>query len=401
MLAARCLAALSAFALLTAGQVTAGASSAADVIVSDNFFQPKTITVQAGSTVLWEQQGNLPHNVEADDGTWNSHPACTPAVGGSCMDDGDTYSRAFPEPGTFAYFCRVHGGAGGVGMSGTIRVVEPGFLSPTTVDDVRAIKSGSTLRVLGSATFGGIASLEVGTDPAGDGAAGLPAAFGLDLIKASIGQPDPRSGDLSFMIDAADLPPSGGISELAQYFWDFSLTKTGVTKLFAIYGKHTDAVHGTRVPSFYLSLCNEAGCADPTDNPIDAVMDGETNRISMSVPRDLLGELSGMDVTGAEVGPQSPFDAVRARLIAGGSEPDPDFDRLATTGTYIIGERAIRFGIVPSGSTPVFDRTAELADNGSFTGDIDASGLASGAYDVWVEACFGSNCATESTQITL
>jgi plastocyanin len=402
MPAARSVLAASFLALMALAPAPASAAAAAaDVIVSDNFYLPETLTVQAGSTVLWEQQGNLPHNVQADDGTWDSHPACTPTVQGTCMRDGDTFSRAFPEPGTFGYYCKVHGGPGGIGMSGVVRVVEPGFVSPTTVDDVRATKSGTSLRVLGSATFGGVASLEVGTDPTGDGAMGLPAVFGLDLTKASIGQPDPSSGDLSFMIDAADLPPSGGVPELAQYLWDFGIRQGGETAFFALLGKPTDAVNGTRVPSFYLQSCG-ATCTEPTDNPLEATMDGETNRIAVSVPRSLLEQLSGMEVTGAVVGKgNNYFDGAAARAIVGSNDPGPDFDRVAITGTYTVGERGIRVAIVPSGGAPVFDRTAELSDTGAFTSTIDVSGFTPGAYDVWVEACFGSNCATASTAVTL
>ncbi|MGH2710533.1 MAG: cupredoxin domain-containing protein [Actinomycetota bacterium] len=408
MLAARRM--IPASVLLAMALVPAPAKAdAADVIISDNFYLPKTLTVQAGSTVLWEQQGNLPHNVEADDGTWNSHPACTPTVPGSCMRDGDTFSRAFPEPGTFGYYCRVHGGAEGVGMSGTVRVVEPGFVFPTTVDDVRATKSGTSLRVLGSATFGGVASLEVGTDPTGDGAQGYPAVLGFDLIKASIGQPDPASGDLSFIIDAADLPATGGVPEMAWYYWDFEVDLGAPDPaLFLITGRFTDAARGARVPNFYLQVCPRSGgsvdCSDDEDRPLDAVMDGEANRITVSVPRSVLEQVVGSSIGGAEIqtSPEIAFPSGAAVLsVPANTLLGPTGDTVFVTGSYTVGERGIRVGIVPSGTTPVFDRTAELADNGSYTTTIDVTGFAPGTYDVWVEACFGSNCAIGSTPVTL
>lgn len=374
-----------------------GAAQAGEVTVSDNFFLPETVTVQAGSTVTWVHEGDLPHTVTANDDSFDSHPACTAAFPGACMERGDTYQRAFPETGEFAYFCRLH-----AGMDGTVRVVEPGFVSPTEILDLRATRSGAGLRVLGAASFGGIASLEVGTDPAGDGAMGLPAAFGLDLVKASIGQPDPLSGDLSFLIDATDLPPTGGVSELAEYYWDFGLMKEEQTEFFAVTGQHTDVAAGARVPSFYLQSCDEEACSEPSDNPVDAVMDGETNRITVTVPSALLGQLSGIDLAGAEiVRGNNFFDGAAARFIVGSSEPGPDHDRVAITGTYTIGEREVLVGIVPAGATPSYDQPAEIADNGSFTGNLDVSGLTPGAYDVVAKACFGSNCATLSTPVTL
>jgi plastocyanin len=379
----------------------AGGAQAADVIVSDNFYMPETLTVQAGSTVLWEQQGNLPHDITADDDSWSSHPACAPFIPGSCMADGDTYSRAFPETGTFGYHCTLHGTPGN-GMAGTVRVVEPGFVFPTEVLDLRTSTNGDTLRVLGAASFGGVASLEVGTDPTGDGAMGLPAVFGLDLTKASIGQPDPRTGNLSFMIDTADLPPTGGISELAEYVWDFGLRKDDQTGFFAIIGKHTDAVSGTRVPSFHLQSCDGDGCSEPSDNPVDAVMDGETNRITVTVPRALLEQLSGMDLAGAEiVRGNNYFDGAAARLIVGSGNPGPDLDRVPITGTYPIAEREVHVGIASAGGTPEVDTPAVVAEDGSFEASLDVSGLAPGAYDVSVKACFGTNCATRSVSVTL
>ena len=379
----------------------AGGAQAADVIVSDNFYMPETLTVQAGSTVLWEQQGDLPHNVTADDDSWGSHPACAPFIPGTCMADGDTYSRAFPQPGTFGYYCTLHGTPGN-GMAGTIRVVEPGFVSPTEILDLRATRSGGMLRVLGAADFGGIASLEVGTDPAGDGAMGLPAVFGLDLTKASIGQTDPRTGDLSFIIDTTDLPPTGGISELGEYIWDFGVSRDGEIEFFAIIGKHTDAANGTRVPSFYLMSCNETTCSEPTDNPVEAVMDGTSNRITVTVPSGLLEQLSGMDLAGAEVvRGNNFFDGAAARLIVGSGDPGPDLDRVAITGAYTIAEQEVLVGIVPAGEAAIFDQAAEVAEDGSFTASLDVSGLAPGSYDIWARACFGTNCATRSTTVTL
>jgi hypothetical protein len=281
-------------------------------------------------------------------------------------------------------------------------VVEPGFVFPTEVLDLRTSTNGDALRVLGAASFGGVASLEVGTDPTGDGAMGLPAVFGLDLTKASIGQPDPRTGNLSFMIDTADLPPTGGISELAEYVWDFGLRKDDQTEFFAITGKHTDAVSGTRVPSFHLQSCDGDGCSEPSDNPVDAVMDGETNRITVTVPRALLEQLSSMDLAGAEiVRGNNYFDGAAARLIVGSGNPGPDLDRVPITGTYPIAEREVHVGIASAGGTPEVDTPAVVAEDGSFEASLDVSGLAPGAYDVSVEACFGTNCATRSVAVTL
>jgi hypothetical protein len=78
----------------------------------DDEFDPATATIDPGDTVMWSNDGESVHTVTADDGSFDSGP----------MEAGATFSFAFEEPGTYAYFCAVHGAAGGVGMSGTIQV---------------------------------------------------------------------------------------------------------------------------------------------------------------------------------------------------------------------------------------------------------------------------------------
>jgi plastocyanin len=98
----------------------AQAQQTAEVTVVDSDYQPREVTVDTGGTVTWTQVGSLPHSVTADDGTFDSHPECGGT--GDCMGTGDTFAHTFTEPGTYAYYCRVHGGPGGVGMSGTVVV---------------------------------------------------------------------------------------------------------------------------------------------------------------------------------------------------------------------------------------------------------------------------------------
>jgi plastocyanin len=97
-----------------------GAVAADPVVeVRDNFYDPVTVTVPAGSTVVWEQTEFQPHTVTATDGSWDSHPDCGSNYE-ECMLYGDRYERSFPEPGTYDYFCRIHG----TSMSGTVIVTE-------------------------------------------------------------------------------------------------------------------------------------------------------------------------------------------------------------------------------------------------------------------------------------
>lgn len=83
-----------------------------DVIIVDSSYRDKSTTVTVGTTVIWTHDGQLPHTVTLDDGSVDS----------DSLSSGDMFSFTFDQAGTFAYYCRFHGGPGGKGMSGTIIV---------------------------------------------------------------------------------------------------------------------------------------------------------------------------------------------------------------------------------------------------------------------------------------
>jgi plastocyanin len=65
----------------------------------DNFtFKPGTIMVPVGTTVVWENDDDIPHTVVSLDGTFRS-PA---------LDTEDKFRFTFDTPGTFEYFCSLH-----------------------------------------------------------------------------------------------------------------------------------------------------------------------------------------------------------------------------------------------------------------------------------------------------
>jgi len=89
------------------------ASGTAQVTIANFAFDPAQLQVKVGTTVTWTNNDSTGHTVTADDGTFTS----------STLKKGDTYSFTFNEVGTFAYYCKPHGGPGGQGMSGVITVV--------------------------------------------------------------------------------------------------------------------------------------------------------------------------------------------------------------------------------------------------------------------------------------
>jgi len=119
--------ALAVGALLAALAMLAPAAGAAaaqqqgqgtTVSIQDFFFSPAQITVQPGTTVTWMNNGQAPHTVTADDGSFDSET----------LQPGQSFSFTFANAGTFSYFCEIHpfmtgsvtvvGGGGGDGSGG-------------------------------------------------------------------------------------------------------------------------------------------------------------------------------------------------------------------------------------------------------------------------------------------
>jgi LPXTG-motif cell wall-anchored protein len=100
--------------LFVAAIAVGGPAMAATRSVSavDYNFVPKSLTIAVGDTVVWTNNGMAQHTVTSDGGAFNS----------GTLNPGATYSHTFGAAGSFPYHCTFHGGAGGVGMSGTIFV---------------------------------------------------------------------------------------------------------------------------------------------------------------------------------------------------------------------------------------------------------------------------------------
>jgi len=86
----------------------------AAVSIEDNYFDVADIAVEPGTTVIWTNEGQVPHTVTADDGSFDSEE----------LNPGDTYIVTFLGSGTVSYYCEIHpemvgsvtvGGAGGGG----------------------------------------------------------------------------------------------------------------------------------------------------------------------------------------------------------------------------------------------------------------------------------------------
>ena len=80
----------------------------------DFAFHPGTLTVKAGTTVTWDWVGGIPHTVTSSPGD--------PASFDSGIKQGGSFTFTFATPGTYHYYCTLHGSASGAGMFGTITV---------------------------------------------------------------------------------------------------------------------------------------------------------------------------------------------------------------------------------------------------------------------------------------
>jgi plastocyanin len=92
----------------------------AEVDVRDNTFDAENIQVTAGARVVWTNNGRQDHDIlpaeeSGAGGDWGVEPAdFTPDA---------VYEHTFDEPGTYRYYCSLHGTAE-AGMTGAVVVTE-------------------------------------------------------------------------------------------------------------------------------------------------------------------------------------------------------------------------------------------------------------------------------------
>jgi plastocyanin len=80
------------------------------VSIQDFFFSPANVSVPAGTTVTWVNEGNVPHTVTSDDGQFDS----------GVLMPGDSYTVMFKGQGTITYHCAIH-----PSMTGSVTVGTP------------------------------------------------------------------------------------------------------------------------------------------------------------------------------------------------------------------------------------------------------------------------------------
>jgi plastocyanin len=88
-------------------------ASTVTVIALDNTFRPDMVEVSVGATVVFVNKGRNDHDVLSVESDWGA----TVEV----FAPGDEYQHVFDRPGTYRYYCSLHG-TSEVGMTGTVVV---------------------------------------------------------------------------------------------------------------------------------------------------------------------------------------------------------------------------------------------------------------------------------------
>jgi plastocyanin len=94
-----------------------------NVAMQSNKYAPRDLSARVGEAVTWMNNDGIGHSVTADDGSFDSHPDCGMPLG-RCLERGERFTHSFMRTGRVPYYCRVHGGKGGQGMSGTVTVTD-------------------------------------------------------------------------------------------------------------------------------------------------------------------------------------------------------------------------------------------------------------------------------------
>jgi plastocyanin len=142
--------------------------------VGPNRFDPPTLMINAGDTVTFMNDPDAPgfHNVASDPGSVTAFRCANgcDGDGGNGDPSGSTWTATvtFPDVGTAPFHCEIHG-APGIGMAGTITIVQGGpapviGVDPTSLDG--AAEEGASTTVPLSISNSGDADLTWNADTA-------------------------------------------------------------------------------------------------------------------------------------------------------------------------------------------------------------------------------------------
>ncbi len=123
--------------------ITPAVHKTVTIHIRDNLFTPPALNVEAGTTVRWINDGRNTHNVTPVNGKY---------FGSDDLKPDQSYVHTFPDAGTFAYYCTLHGtptsgqrGELGVGDDTAVTPVAP--IGASTAPAPSFAATGRTIRV--------------------------------------------------------------------------------------------------------------------------------------------------------------------------------------------------------------------------------------------------------------
>ena len=109
----------------TGGMSNPPPSGSVAVSIQDFSFSPASVTIKAGTTVRWTNNGPSPHTTTSDGGLWSSATLSAPTSGGGYGGGGTAggvFDFKFTQPGTFPYHCSLHPPSMYPGFTGMVTV---------------------------------------------------------------------------------------------------------------------------------------------------------------------------------------------------------------------------------------------------------------------------------------
>lgn len=122
-----------------------------EIRMLDNSFAPASVQIEAGDTVRFVNDGRVPHNAGAEDGSWSTEASS----GSPVLQPGEQIEVTLDQSGTFPFFCSLHAtqteDGSREGMVGTLVVDDEAEAASAVVQtgDAPAEWSGQTRNVPG------------------------------------------------------------------------------------------------------------------------------------------------------------------------------------------------------------------------------------------------------------
>lgn len=350
-----------------------------------------------------------------------SNPSAPREIGHAVMADAEVWTANFYK-GPYLYTADQRRGFDVFKWTaGPVAPWETSFTpAPTAITDLTTTSGESAIEVSGAATFGGEHPVLIAEDFTGDGPVAPQQAHedGVDLVGAYVYQPDPDVPELVFEWDATKLPSTGSHPEAVRYTFPFDIggksfqpqaklsNIASVTMVDEQQGHVEHAgkafqLRGNCVANYPVPQSPLANC--PHVAWLSGQFDVANSRVRLYMP------------IGASFAPELVPGARLEREVVANATITAAYQAVASLNpslsdevvweeatTYTVPSRAVSLGVAPAGTpSGLVTFSPASVDGDAFSGSVDTAGLASGSYELFVRACFASNCDVEAVPFTV